>query len=138
MILYRCGNSIPAGVIPPSNWAWHSIALEVFIDQCDEGLKEGGGDKIIVIEIPTPESTLVGPYVPIISRALQSQSSTLFGKDDKLGWWSFNQPYEGPFTIIAILNRNDLNYDQIDYLDTRYKEDRNEWAPYLQRTVSTI
>ncbi len=88
MILYRCGTTCPVGEIPPSNWATNSIALECFIDRCDEKLMECG-DKIFVIEIPAPSPADIGPYRRINDRVADGTFSHSFG-DDKDGWWSFN------------------------------------------------
>lgn len=135
MILYRCCRGVPEGIIHPSNWATNSIALEYFLDKCDELLLEGGGDKIVVIEIPRPDPVLVGPYCRIIGREVKKmggrEMALPFG-DDGEGWWSFNRPYFDPFEVVDVLEREKYTLEEIDFLDCRYKKRREEWAPWLR------
>ena len=137
MILYRCTNTVPVGIIPASNWAVHSIALEVFLDMCEERVQAGGGDKIIVIELPRPNDELVGEYKTIYRREAVIDVQP-FGLDEKRGWWSFNRPYSGSFKVIDVLERKGYSLEQIDYFDLKYKTDRAEWAPWLRDNVVTI
>lgn len=135
MILYRCGTNCPVGEISPSNWATNSIALEYFIDRCEErGLD--CGDKIFVIEIPVQSPADVGPYCRINGRVAEGTSSHPFG-DDKNGWWSFNRLYSGSFRVVDVLMLEGLSMTDIDLLDTRYKP-REEWPKGLVALVEKL
>ena len=135
MILYRCGTSCPVGEIPPSNWATGSIALEYFIDRCEENGIDCG-DKIFVIEIPAQSPVDIGPYCRINGRKADGDLAHPFG-DDKDGWWSFNQPYSGPFRVIDVLSLKGLSMTDIDLLDTRYKP-REEWPKGVLALVERL
>ena len=124
MILYRCGKERLGGVIFPSNWTTNSIALEFFIDQCEERMIDCG-DKIFVIEIPAPKKELVGNYFSIQGRRVPSEVTLPFGNDGR-GWWSFNSSYAGPFRIVGILQVKDFTLEEIDNLDARYKPANKE------------
>lgn len=128
MILYRCGENCPVGEIPPSNWATNSIALEFFIARRCENLQPVG-EKIFVIEIPTPQPEDVGPYRRVLGRVPVEDSPYPFGSDGK-GWWSFNRPYSGQFGVADVLRLTNLCLTDIDLLDTRYKP-CEEWPEGL-------
>ncbi len=129
MILYRCGTTCPVGEIPPSNWATNSVALEYFIDQCDErGLD--CGETIFVIEIPAQSPADIGPYCRINGRATDGDPANPFG-DDKNGWGGFNRPYHD-FRVMAEIKLASLRFpDEVDELDARFKP-QAEWPEWLK------
>ncbi len=133
MILYRCCRNVPERLISPSNWATNSVALEYFIDLCEER-RIDCGDTIVVIDIPTPAETEIGPYTHIRGRKTETYDTEFtapFG-NDKNGWWSFNQPYKGLFRILAVIKVSSFNsLDEIDELDARFKP-YNEWPQWLK------
>lgn len=130
MILYRSAGEaelkkLRAVEIPPSNWAMSSAGLEYFISSYDDRQMEGGGDLIVVIEIPDPDPAEVGSYGGIGGWQEASNAEQPFGSDGS--WWSFKRTYHGSFRVLDVIPRygktykDTMTYSKIFHLDRRFR-----------------
>lgn len=132
MILYRIGSTCPKNEIPPSAWASSSLALDYFIDRCDENLIMRGG-RIFIITLPYPSLDKIGQYFHIRQRIVPEEATLPFGFDFDKGWWSFNFCYTGPFKVLANLDELKIGLDQIQNLDNHYL-DEDLWLTSSENT----
>tara|TARA_Y100000310_G_scaffold312488_1_gene359830 strand:+ start:212 stop:610 length:399 start_codon:yes stop_codon:yes gene_type:complete len=132
VILYRIGSTCPKNEIPPSAWASSSLALDYFIDRCDENLIMRGG-RIFIITLPYPSLDKIGQYFHIRRRIVPEEAILPFGFDFDRGWWSFNFCYTGLFKVLADLDELKIGLDQIQNLDNHYL-DEDLWLTSSENT----
>ena len=120
MILYRNGSTCPQKKIFPSAWATSSMALDYFIDRCDENLI-WRGNRIFVISLPYPRQDQIGQYFYIRRRTTPDEAILPFGCDFDKEYWSFNFCYDGPFKVLMDMEETAIGLDQIQYLDKEFE-----------------